>query len=276
VFTYYSGQYGRASKIFQDFIATNNDSDKLASAKQLLEESQSIIDQVKLAYQTQSEPEKKPEKSTTPATERPYKQPSYTETGNSYSSTGYVQSVDGELPAITMAKARVMAFLEQYDREYDEHEKVRIIWRIGEERLPLPEVMARFAHFLNDGSIETVFETLKALRKIGLPGAKACGPHIVSLLRHEDMRIRYVTAKTLQHLPIMPQKAIPRMMKMYREEDVSARKGFLIRTFAGYGDQGIKILYKMLEDSLGVNKRPIAEVLNRLTGEDVETLIRNS
>jgi HEAT repeat protein len=185
-------------------------------------------------------------------------------------------SSSGESFAINLARQRALKLLEEYDQETDSQKKLQIIWRLGLLRLPLPEVMAKMAEFLSTNDIQTVVSALRALVKIGNPGAQICGPDIINLLGNDEFVIKWSAITALENLPILPGRAIPRLFKIYRNEKRAARQGIIIRTLNGYGPTGIAVLQKMLEDATGPNKRPIAEVISILTGENVETILRDS
>ncbi len=132
------------------------------------------------------------------------------------------------------------------------------------------------AEFLGSDDIQTVVATLEALVKIGDPGAKICAPHIVNLLDHDEYIIKWSAVRTLGELPLLPERSIPRLFKIYKNESRSSRKGLLLNVMNAFGTPGISVLKNMLEEATGPNKRPIAEVLSALTGENVENLIRDS
>lgn len=271
-FTYFSGQYEKASILLEDFISRSEDSPRQEDAKRLLKESRGII-QMAAARNVQAQADNTtPAPPRTPDKEPTYEEPDYVqvEPGVSY------ESNSGESFAITLARQKALKLLEEYDSESDSRKKLQIIWRLGLIRLPLPEVMAKMAEFLSTDDIQTIVATLTALTKIGNPGAQVCAPYVVNLLDNDEFVIKWSAIITLEKLPLMAGRAIPKLLKIYRNEKRSSRQGIILRTINGYGSTGITILKKMLEDATGPNKRPIAEVLSILTGEDVETLIRDS
>jgi tetratricopeptide (TPR) repeat protein len=279
-FNYYAGQYSKAVKYFENFIDANEPSPRQEDAKRLLQESREIIRGLKSQAPVTAKVEK-PIKPATPSKKPDEKSPQKPKLpppsieGSTQITEKYSEE-SGESFAITLAKNKALKLLEEYDRETDERKKLQIIWRLGLIRLPLPEVMAKFAEFLGSDDIQTTIATLEALTKIGQPGAKICAPYIIVLLDHSDYRIKWYTVRTLSALPLAADKAIPRLLKIYKNESRASRQGLVVDTVYAYGDRAKAILRKMLSEALGPNKRPIAEILSVLTGENIEVLIRDS
>ncbi len=273
-FTYYSGQYEKASVLLENFISSSEESPRQEDAKRLLAESREIL---KMAFTAEPDMKNKPAQTSVEqkvdTTSQQIKEIEIPETETFQEN---FDSSSGESFAINLAKQRALKLLEEYDRETDTQKKLQIIWRLGLLRLPLPEVMAKMAEFLSTNDIQTVVSALRALVKIGNPGAQICGPHIINLLDNDEFVIQWSAITTLEDLPLLPGRAIPRLFKIYRNEKRAARQGIIIRTMNGYGPTGIAVLQKMLEDATGPNKRPIAEIISILTGENVETILRDS
>lgn len=275
-FTYYSGQYEKAAILLEDFIATSEESPRREDARRLLQESREVI---RLATARTPEVKKPADKPAQTAETNKDAVVKDIEVGSEYAPaepTANFNPGTGESFALNLAKQKALKLLEEYEDEGDSRIKLQIIWRLGLIRLPLPEVMAKMAEFLSSDDIQTVVSALRALVKIGQPGAEICGPHIVNLLNNDEFVIKWSAITTLEQLPILPGRAIPRLFKVYLNEKKSSRQGIILRTFSGYGKTGVSVLKKMLEDATGPNKRPIAEVLSVLTGENVETILRDS
>lgn len=277
-YQYFSGQYDKASAQLKKYISKNEDSPRSQDAKKLLEETLEII-RMANAKQDPAETTKKPVKIPASATADVSNQTSNIEPVQEYASveeTSVTETVSGESFSITLARERALKLLSDYDREPDSRKKLEIIWRVGLIRLPDPEIMAKMAEFLGSSDIQTVVATLEALTKIGMNGAQICGPHVLNLLDSDEFIIKWSTIRTLEVLPLLPGKAIPRLFRIYQKEDRSARQGMILTTMNAYGEPGRNVLRQMLQDATGPNKRPIAQILSILTGESVENLIRDS
>lgn len=275
-FTYYSGQYEKSSVLLERFIATSEDSPRREDAKRLLNESREILKMATAAPAEPVPPARQPEAAGNNAVNSAGQTTQEVEIPEADIPQVDFDSASGESFAINLAKQKALKLLEEYDQETDSQKKLQIIWRLGLLRLPLPEVMAKMAEFLSSDDIQTIVATLRALVKIGNPGAQICGPYIINLLDNDEFVTKWSAITTLENLPILPGRAIPRLFKIYRNEKNAARQGMIIRTLNGYGPVGITVLQKMLEDATGPNKRPIAEVISILTGENVETILRDS
>ncbi len=277
-YQYFSGQYDKASSQLKKYISKNEESPRSQDAKKLLDETMEII-RMANAKQDAVETEKKPDKMPASATIDVSKQPSNSEPIKEYASieeTPSTEPVSGESFSITLARERALKLLSDYDQEPDSRKKLEIIWRVGMIRLPDPEIMAKMAEFLGDSDIQTVVATLEALTKIGINGARICGSHVLKLLDSDEFIIKWSTIRTLEVLPLLPGKAIPRLFRIYQKEDRPARQGMILTTINSYGEPGRNVLRQMLQDATGPNKRPIAQILSILTGESVENLIRDS
>ncbi|KAF1081974.1 MAG: hypothetical protein GQF41_1614 [Candidatus Rifleibacterium amylolyticum] len=188
----------------------------------------------------------------------------------------YEADPSGDPLDIVEARAKVSKLISEYDRETDEEKKHSILWRIGVIQQPFPEVMAKFSSLMANGSIETVYATLEALDKIGLPGAEACVADLYRLLDHNDIRISYRAVQSFGRMPMQAEKIVPKLFNLYQTEKYAIRKNLLVRTFKAYGENGIAVLDAMIKAAAGPDKRPIAEVISILTGQNVEEIISNS
>lgn len=284
-FYFYAGQYSAAEATLNSFVGKYHESDKIALARKLLEECREIIAQVLAANAAAAEKEAaaaterlqkaKAERMLATATQvvtaaAPETTPEFT---NEYEFQN--QSSD-EHPALVYARNKAAALLEEYSRETDEDRKLGIIWNLGKLRMPTPETMTGFAGFLESGNVDTIFAALEALEKINQPGAQACMAQLYKLLGNEDQRIVYRAIKTFSRMPMAADQIVPRIFRIYQGEKVQIRRQTIVNTVKAYGQESITILDTMLKQAEMANKRPIAELLSAVTGEDVETLINNS
>ncbi len=284
-FYFYAGQYSSAEATLADFVDKYHDSEKIALARKLLAECREIIAQVMAANSAAAENEaaaatarlKKAKAARLQATATPAVAAAGSEPTPEFSSEYefHDQSSD-EHPALVYARSKAEALLEEYSHESDEDRKLGIIWNLGKLRMPSPEVMSGFAGFLESGNVDTIFAALEALEKIDQPGAQACMAQLFQLLGAEDPRIVYRTIKTFSRLPMAAEQIVPRIFRIYQGEKVQIRRQAIVNTVKAYGQESILILDTMLKQAETVNKRPIAELLSAVTGEDVETLINNS
>jgi hypothetical protein len=178
--------------------------------------------------------------------------------------------------AVTLARARVLELLSEFDNTSVKKQKLKIIWRLGDMRMPFPELMAKFASILNSEDSIIVMAALKAISRIGMPGAKICAPYIAPLIEEDNFYVKWTTIKILQDLPIVPETLVPALVKLYKEEKVTMKQNLIINAIFAYGVTGQNILRRMISEAPGPDKRPIAEILSILTGEDIEKIIRES
>ncbi len=286
-FYFYAGQYTAAEAVLNNFVEQYHQSDKIALAQKLLSECREIISQAvaasNLPAQAEIDKAKKDQNADTANKEKSDK----IEQGNADQQTAeefptfttgneYDQSFSNEHPTLVLARKKAMELLNNYAQETDEDKKLGIIWSMGMLRLPVPELMSQFATFLESDSIDTIFATIEALEKIDQPGAQVCLQQLYKLLGHNDFRVVYRTIKAFARMPMSAEKIVPRIFKIYQKENMRVRRQMIEHTVKAYGQDSILILDAMLKEAEMTNKRPIAELLSALTGEDIETLINNS
>ena len=284
-FYFYAGQYTAAEAVLDNYLEKFHDSDKIELARKLLSECREIMAQAIAAQAEASAAANAKDNKTDPSAvqgdttgqtpkEPESAEPEATPVFNEefvYESTG----ID-ELPALVNARQKALALLEEYARESDEEIKLGIIWNLGKLRMPVPEVMSGFAGFLESDNVDTIYAALEALEKIDEPGAQACLGHLYKLLGHNDVRVVYRTIKAFSRMPMGGEQVIAKFCRIFQNEQIPARRQAITSAVKAYGQESVAVLDAMLKQAERVNKRPIAELLGAVTGEDVETLINNS
>lgn len=286
-YNFYSGLYPKSENMLKDYLRDFPEGEHVAIAKKMLDECREIEHQARAAEAAEAaalaaaEAEKA----------RANQQANATETAKVSDDQPFVVSVaepqfentqkapqimPGENLEIAEARAKANKLLNDYDRESNSSKKYRILWRLGVMRQPFPEVMNRFSSLLAKGNIETIYATLEALDKIGLPGAESCVSDLYRLLSHKDPRISYRAIKSFGKLPMHADKIVPKLFNIYQLEKYEIRKNQVIRTLQAYKEDGVAVLDAMLRAAASANKRPIAKVISILTGLSVEEIIRNS
>ena len=277
-FSFYSGLYSKAEEMLTDYSKEYPDGTHVEIAKRMIQECKEIVAQVQAAQVAAAELAKPPVASKTAIiaqdgkTEQPavieVEEPQFTEPGQTFTSE------PGEPLEVTMGREKALKLLNDYENEGDSEKQYNIIWSIGMIRLPIPRVMSKFAQLLESDSIDTIFATLEAVEKIDLPGAEICLPQLYSLLEHKDVRAVYRAVQSFSRMPMQADKVVPKIFQIYQKEKIDIRKKLIINTFKAYKNDAEIVLDAMLKEAEEQNKRPIAEVLSILTGEDVETLLQ--
>lgn len=283
-YNFYAGLYQKAEDMLNDYSREYPKGTCIEIARNMLQECKDIATQaaaaeaaVIAASKTEEANVQQKQKAASSATtdDQPYTvaidEPQFGEIQQTYE-----VSPDGEPFEIAEARAKVNMLLQNFDRESDDEKKFQILWRIGVIRQPFPEVMSKFSSLLAKDSIETIYATLEALEKINLPGAEACAPQLYQLLGHKDVRVVFRAIQSFVKMPVQAEKVVPRLFNIYQNERHDIRKNLIIRAFKAYKTDALAILDAMIKDAPGPNKRPIAEVISKLTGESVEDIVRNS
>ncbi|OGK08243.1 MAG: hypothetical protein A2W80_10650 [Candidatus Riflebacteria bacterium GWC2_50_8] len=289
-YNFYAGLYPKSEEMLADYIRDYPKGTQIETAENMLQECKDIIAQAKAA-QIAAEAAAAAEIKTVDARVAPasvssdtaqpyvvkYAEPQFSDIPLQQDDAQQTYGENqGESFDLAMSREKALKLLNDFDQESDYEKKYDILWRIGVIRQPLPEVMGKFSSLLEDDKIETVFATLEALEKIGLPGAEACLPKVYQLLGHKDPRIVYRAIESFSKMPMHADKIVPRLFNIYQTEKYSIRKNVIINTFKSYKDDAIMILDAMIKEAEGPGKRPLAEIISLLTGEKVEEIINRS
>ncbi|MBU1109064.1 MAG: hypothetical protein KKB51_20475 [Candidatus Riflebacteria bacterium] len=274
-FCFYAGLYTRAEAMLTDYSKEYPDGTHTELTKKMIQECKDIVAQAKaaqVAAVAAAESAKSPA-DTKPATGTKAgetKQPSQIEVAEPQFSEPEqtFDSIPGEPIEITMGREKALKLLNDYENESDSEKQYSIIWSIGMIRLPTPQVMSKFAQLLETGNVDTIFATLEAIEKIGLPGAEICVPQIYKLLGHKDVRIVYRAILSFSRMPMQADKVVPKIFQLYQNETIEIRKRLTINTFRAYKNDAEIVLDAMLKEAEESNKKQIAEVLRVLTGEE--------
>ncbi len=289
-YNFYSGIYPKADDMLSDYIKEYPEGKNIETAKNMLQECRDIVAQARAAEaaeaaaiaaaqaeqaragQIQIADAKIPPAAT--GEDKPFvvaiEDPEFE------AQQTYEANPNGEPLEIAEARARVVKLISEYDRETDEEKKHSILWRIGVIQQPFPEAMEKFSSLMANGSIETVYATLEALDKIGLPGAEACVADLYRLLNHDDIRVSFRAIQSFGRMPMQADKVVPKLFNIYQTEKHAIRKNLIVKTFKAYGENGVAVLDAMIKAAPGPDKRPIAEVISLITGENVEDVINKS
>jgi tetratricopeptide (TPR) repeat protein len=290
-YNFYAGLYPKADDMLSDYIREYPQGQYVETAKSLLQECRDVVAQAKAAEAaetvalaaaeadkaravSQDKDRTKDQTQSVAVGDKPY----VVAIDNPEFSTEqpYQESSDGGSLEMAEARTRVISLLSDYERETDAETKHGILWRIGVIQQPFPEVIEKFSGLMAEGDIETIYATLEALDKIGLPGAENCVGDLYRLLDHNDLRVSFRAIQSFRRMPMQGAKVIPKLFNIYQNENHAIRKNLVVMAFKSYGEDGVAILNAMIKAAPGPNKRPIAEIISILTGESVEDIISNS
>jgi len=149
----------------------------------------------------------------------------------------------------------------------------RLIWELGNSNLQTPDVMSALIAQLEATEIEVLNAAMEAIGKIGAPSATSAIDRLISLIEHDDPLIKFLAIETLGKIKEQPEKVIPILAKDYAAENDIYLKRHLYYWVNKFGKPGIQVLYRELEETARVDRKPLAELINRITGERIQTLI---
>ena len=283
-FQYYAGYYNQALQTLENFVADAQPSPRQKDAKAIIEECKMVLEQIKaqakqIAQAKAAKEDDKKDKKIV-VTKKPGRIIPKPEIKKQVNYSHYDKKTPkprrDENYAVTLARGRVLELLSDFDKSTERKEKLKIIWRLGDMRMPFPELMTKFAGLLSHEEPVIVMATLKAISRIGLPGAKICAPYIAPLVEEENFYIKWTTIRILQDMPISPEAIIPALIEVYKNERVQLRQSLIINAIYAYGITGQNILLRMISEVPDSEKRPIAEILSIITGKDIEQILKES
>lgn len=178
--------------------------------------------------------------------------------------SGFVEFFAGEVARKTIA---------ELSQARDTERQCRLIWELGNSRLQNAEVMSALIGQLESTEIEVLNMTMEAVGKIGAPSAAAAIDNLIGLIEHEDPLIKFLAIETLGKIKEQPEKIIPILIKDYAEENDQYLKRHIYYWVNKFGKSGLQVLYHELDGTDRVDRKPVAELISRITGEKVQNLI---
>ncbi|GAB4269969.1 MAG: hypothetical protein Kow0029_06390 [Candidatus Rifleibacteriota bacterium] len=165
------------------------------------------------------------------------------------------------------------ALIDQLNNAATDKEKYQLIWQLGNLNAHSPEITAKFAEFLNSDDIPLISTTLDAIVKLGPPTSDNLIDYLSGLLDRENKTIEYLAIDALGKLRNHPSKVIPKLVKLYTKYDDIYQKRHAWYSIAQYGKGGLPVLYQILENTPTSDRAPIAEIINKISGESIQSLI---
>lgn len=178
--------------------------------------------------------------------------------------SGFVEFFAGEVAR------KMITELSQTD---ETERKCRLIWELGNSGLQNSEVMSALITQLESPEIPVLTTTLEAIGKIGSPSAGNAVDVLLALIEHDEPLVKFLAIETLGRIKEQPEKVIPVLAKDYAAENDIYLKRHLYYWVNKFGRPGLKILYNELEETPRVDRKPVAELISRITGEKIQALI---
>lgn len=178
--------------------------------------------------------------------------------------SGFVEFFAAEVARKTIA---------ELSQARDVERQCRLIWELGNSRLQNSEVMSALISQFESTEIEVLNMTMEAVGKIGAPSAEAAIDNLIAFIEHEDPLIKFLAIETLGKIKEQPEKVIPVLVKDYAEENDLYLKRNIYYWVNKFGKPGLRVLYNELEATDRIDRKPIAELISRITGEKIQSLI---
>ncbi|MBQ2591964.1 MAG: hypothetical protein II567_01615 [Candidatus Riflebacteria bacterium] len=163
--------------------------------------------------------------------------------------------------------------VEEYFSTQDNKRKKQIIWELSKTGSKKEEVINVYIDALHQDDIEFVGNAIRAIIYTGMPSAEQAFPSIIELLDVERRDMKYYASEALSSLKIHPEIVVPKLIKVYSDEDNEALKKHYVKSVEQFGKVGLDTAYKVLDEKSRLERRPIALFIHDMTGEKVEDLI---
>ncbi len=180
---------------------------------------------------------------------------------------------DDESFVVRYAAETAKSMLESLANTEDVQPRCRLIWELGETGLQNPEIMQALAGELANEDPKVVRTACEAIAKIGMPAARAAVAPLLEIIKSDDKAMQFNAIELLGKLKAMPERVIPALVSCYAREDDIYLKRNIYFWVSKYGNPGAQVLYKLLENTARGDRRPVAELISRITGEKIQELI---
>lgn len=198
------------------------------------------------------------------------KKPKYKEASSPYTP---LTEIAKDSPYTKYVQAEVDKLMERLDEAPEQNETYAIIRKLGNCRLQDEAVMAKLLYLLDTDDVAQISCVLESIYKIGPPTAKVAVPYILPLLKKDKRIVQVYAMEALSKINCEPKKVIPAMFNEYKNSRNTYEERLFYRYITSFGAKAIPVLYSMLEDAIGPDKRPIARILSRMTGKSIDDLI---
>ncbi len=180
---------------------------------------------------------------------------------------------DDESFVVRYAAETAKSMLAGLERAEDVQPRCRLIWELGETSLQNPEIMQALAGELANEDPRVVRTACEAIAKIGMPAAGAAVTPLLEILKTDDKAMQFNAIELLGKLKAMPERVIPALVSCYAKEDDIYLKRNIYYWVNKYDRSGVQVLYKVLDNTARGDRKPVAELISRITGEKMQELI---
>lgn len=152
-------------------------------------------------------------------------------------------------------------------------QRCRLLWELGQSRLQKPEIMETLIDELGAEDPRCVTAACEAIAKIGPPAADKAVDGLLKLLDHPEKPLQFLAIELLGKIRSQPDRVLPVLVARYAREQDSYQQRHIYYWVNKFGQPGTEILYRILNDTARVDRKPVAELLSRMTGEKIQDLI---
>ena len=180
---------------------------------------------------------------------------------------------EGKDFVVRFATAMADKMIDQLAETEDIPARCRLIWELGETRLQNSEIMKALAGELAHEDPRVLRTACEAIAKIGMPTAIKAVTPLLAILETDDKAIQFNVIELLGKLKAMPEKVIPALARTYSREDDIYLKRNIFFWVNKFGKPGVEVLYRVLDNTARVDRKPVAELISRITGEKIQELL---
>lgn len=171
------------------------------------------------------------------------------------------------------AEQSAMQILEELSEAHIKSDRAKLIRHLGETGSQNIKVMNFLLEELdpNDSYYSrTVFD---AINRIGGANSKYAVDYILNLKRSSNRPFRALALERLAVMGIEPQKVMPVIIDKYTSSSNRREQALYANYAANFGYPGLEALYDIIENQPRAQRRPTANLISALTGEDVDRVV---
>lgn len=171
--------------------------------------------------------------------------------------------------ASEMAELKVAEFMAASDIKT----KKALIWEMGHTGSQSEGVMDCIIEGLNMQNLDVFPNCVQAMMRIGSPSADRAMPSLVNLLDSERPAIRLAAIDAIIKMNTTPVLVVEKLVTRYDTEDNEFIQGRYVECVRRLGKPALDAAYAKLNEATRLERKPIATLISKVTGEKVQDLI---
>lgn len=196
-----------------------------------------------------------------------------------------IRELEEEINENTFGYRNDKSFLKSYANEVaeikaaefmstgDVKTKKELIWEMGHTGSQSESVMNCIIEGINMQNLDVLANCTQALMRIGSPSADRAVPSLVNLLDSERPGIRLAAIDAIIELKSGTELVVEKLVQKYDAEENEYIQGRYAECVKLLGEPALEAVYRKLNEAPRLERKPIATLINKVTGEKVQDLI---